>query len=236
MNNKLPLFDIDGTISKPGNPLHHHAFHIGFKKVFGFPATIDKIEVSGMLDRQIILAVLEYHKKPVKGIDDKLDEIFREMSKYFTENAFDMRKFLLPGVEEILLELKTRKYPIGLLTGNVETIAWSKMKCMGIDGYFDRFGGFGDANVEKRSDLIPIAVERANSLTGRSYSDKDVVIIGDTPRDIRCAREKGSKVIAVATGRYDYDLLKELEPDLLLRSMEEKEKVLEFLFNNHDKP
>jgi len=61
-NRKLPLFDIDGTLLKGGNHLHHDAFQVGFRKVFGFEATIDKIEVSGMLDRQIILEVLKYHK------------------------------------------------------------------------------------------------------------------------------------------------------------------------------
>ncbi len=228
-NGKLPLFDIDGTLLRGGNPLHHKAFHVGFRKVFGFEATIDNIEVAGMLDRQIIIAILKYHRYPLENIEGKMQEMFREMSQYFMENAKDMSSFLLPGVKETLELLKLNKIPVGLLTGNVEEIAWSKMEWTGILPYFQRFGGFGDAFVDVRAELIPIAVERANKLTGKNYGNKDVVIIGDTLRDIECARIMGAKVVSVCTGGSKKEDLSAMNPDLLLESLEEGEKMVEML-------
>lgn len=228
-NGRLPLFDIDGTLLRGGNPLHHHAFHVGFKKVFGFEGTIDKLEVAGMLDRQIIKAILEYHNYPLNDTEEKMQAMFREMSSYFRENARDMSSFLLPGVKETLELLKLHNIPAGLLTGNVEEIAWSKMEWTGILPYFQRFGGFGDAPVEIRAELIPIAVKRANRLTGKNYTNEDVVIIGDTVRDIECARLKGARVAAVCTGGSKREDLAAMNPDLLMESLEEGEKLMEWL-------
>lgn len=228
-NGKLPLFDIDGTLLRGGNPLHHHAFHVGFKKVFGFEATIDNIEVAGMLDRQIILTILKYHRYPLENIEEKMQEMFREMSGYFIKNAEDMSSFLLPGVKETLTALQQNNIPAGLLTGNVEEIAWSKMQWTGILPYFQRFGGFGDAFVDIRAELIPIAVERANRLTGRNYKNSHVVIIGDTVRDIECARLMGAKVAAVCTGGSKREDLAAMTPDLLLENLEEGGRLVEFL-------
>ena len=42
---------------------------------------------------------------------------------------------------------------------------------------------------------------------------EQVVVIGDTPLDIRCARAISAKVLAVATGTYPVEELKSHHPD-----------------------
>jgi phosphoglycolate phosphatase-like HAD superfamily hydrolase len=233
MNNnhakKLPLFDIDGTILRGGNTAHHEAFTTAFQQALNITPDLKVIRAAGMLDRNIIRELLELNNLSIDENKDKIEEILEIMRSHFSENAPDMKDRVLPGVRETLAALKSEGIPSGLLTGNVETIAWVKMKRAGLYDLLDKFGGFGDMGVTVRSHLIPIAVEQANRLTGNGYKPEDVVIIGDTPRDIECARQGGAKVIAVATGYYPKDVLAPLNPDLLLDDMSEYEKVVEFI-------
>jgi phosphoglycolate phosphatase-like HAD superfamily hydrolase len=67
----------------------------------------------------------------------------------------------------------------------------------GLGHRFGAGGGFG-CDSEERADLVRIARERA----GRAYADDDVVVVGDTPRDIRAARLAGVRVVAVTTGAH----------------------------------
>jgi len=61
-NKELPLFDIDGTLMKAGNSLHHKAFDLTFECIFGFVPDTHKINVAGMLDRQIVNNTADKHR------------------------------------------------------------------------------------------------------------------------------------------------------------------------------
>jgi phosphoglycolate phosphatase-like HAD superfamily hydrolase len=107
---------------------------------------------------------------------------------------------------------------LGLVTGNIETGARLKLDHFGL---WDRFrvGAFGSDDRD-RDRLPPIAVERARELTGRSFVGEEVVVVGDTPADVRCARAAGAIAIAVATGPPGRHPLAASEPDFLLDSLE----------------
>lgn len=225
----LPLFDIDGTLMRAGNPLHHKAFNITFKRIFGFIPDSGETNIAGMLDRQIVIELLEYYGKEYLKDEAKFKRLFHEIWEYFVANGYDMRDQVLPGVRDVLSELKSLSIPAGLLTGNSEAIAWEKMKLSKLMPFLTKFGGFGDAPVDVRAELIPIAVERANRLTGNGYVKSDVVIIGDTPRDIECARLNGARVIAVATGSYSLDDLAPQKPDLLIENLEHVDRLVDFI-------
>ena len=68
------------------------------------------------------------------------------------------------------------------------------------------FGAFGDLHVNRR-DLVPIAIERARLAGHAVASASDVVVIGDTPLDVDCARVHGARALAVATGPFSTDAL-----------------------------
>lgn len=227
---KIPLFDIDGTLFKTANPIHYDAFTNAFKNVYKvFDANQKEISPEGMLDNQIIIDVLKLHGFSEEKIKEKLKTATMEMSKYVSNNLKEGSFSPLPGVKELLIALKSKNIPLGILSGNVEDIAWSKIENAGLIDYF-QFGGFGD-EAFKRVDLIEIARVKAEKVLNKNLEIKDFVIVGDTPKDIKCARDGGIKVIAVATGIYSYEDLEIEKPDLLLKSMEEKEKVLDFLNN-----
>lgn len=225
----LPLFDIDGTLLRGKNELHHRAFTFAIQKSLNITPDLSVLKPAGMLDRNIVLDLLSLQNVANLQGDCLVDRILEMMGSYFSENAYDFTDRVLPGVVDLLSELKRLAIPTGLLTGNVETIAWTKMEKSGLLPFFGPFGGFGDAKVKTRAELIPIAISRANLITGNGYCEQDVVIIGDTPRDIECAKYWGARVIAVATGTYSFESLALHQPDLLVRSLEEKEKIMEFL-------
>jgi phosphoglycolate phosphatase-like HAD superfamily hydrolase len=95
-----------------------------------------------------------------------------------------------------------------VLTGNVRPNAELKLRTFGLADAIDfEIGAYG-ADAELRTDLVPIAIARANAKFAAAYTAHDVVLVGDTPRDVAAALAHGARVIAVATGDFDADRLR----------------------------
>ena len=110
----------------------------------------------------------------------------------------DLSAHVAPGVIDVLETLAARDgVRLAVLTGNLEPIAHLKLARAGLGRFFERGqGGFGSDH-EDRLELPAIARARAGG-----YPRAQTVIIGDTPRDIACARADGLRCIAVATGPF----------------------------------
>ncbi len=50
-------------------------------------------------------------------------------------------------------------------------------------------------------------------MLGKNLRAEEIVVVGDTPFDIRCGKFIGAKVLAVATGGATLDELKKHKPD-----------------------
>jgi len=98
-------------------------------------------------------------------------------------------------IELIYHELK---YPMGLLTGNLEKGARIKLEPFGLNTFFP-FGAFGSDH-EDRNYLLPVAIERFSRTFNYNIDFQQCIVVGDTPRDVACAKPYGATVIAVATG------------------------------------
>lgn len=114
---------------------------------------------------------------------------------------------------EVLVEAlaATTGTVLGLLTGNTARGAAIKMRRHGLDRHFP-FGAYGCDHAD-RNCLGPIALARAARHSGRTIDAGRTWIIGDTPRDIACARAIGARCIAVATGGFSRDQLARHRPD-----------------------
>jgi phosphoglycolate phosphatase len=227
-NNKIILFDIDGTLMRGGNPLHHRAFIVAIEKVFNITPRDVEMQFAGMLDRHIIVKMLKNKGIDMDLRDPLVDKTCREMADFFLANPEDMSGFLCPGAMDLLKKLQEQSIPAGLVTGNVEEIAWEKMRLSGLLPYLKRFGGFGCSLVDHRSELIPQALRRAESLLGRKFQEKDAVIVGDTPLDVQAARTGGVQSIAVC-GTFTRASLKECGADLVLDSLEQADEFINFI-------
>jgi len=192
--------------------------------VFGRPLSFDGISFSGKTDPQIFREIVMLDIERGGEFDGTIEEAVTETLEAYKEAA---RGFLttadvrgLPGAIELVQRFHEQEdVQLGLLTGNVKEMAYLKLSQINLDGYFP-FGAFG-CDAEERNELPPFALQRATSHTGRIFSGKDVIVIGDTPRDIECGKMVGATTIGVATGHFTTDELAEHEPDVVLETLEE---------------
>ncbi|MCX7881075.1 MAG: HAD hydrolase-like protein [Patescibacteria group bacterium] len=159
---------------------------------------------------------------------EKLPNLIKEMEKYFFKKTTPGKCVPMPGALTTLKSLKEKNFLIGVLTGNIKPIGEYKLLNSGLSKYIN-FGVFGNMAL-KRSDLVPLALNEAKKINKKS-SIEDLAIIGDSVRDIYCAKESGIKVIAVATGKYKKEELLKNKPDLLVNSLLDTKKILDFLLN-----
>jgi phosphoglycolate phosphatase-like HAD superfamily hydrolase len=118
-----------------------------------------------------------------------------------------------PGAPEFCRALAARAEPplLGLLTGNLRRGAQIKLQRYQLWDQFS-FGCFADDH-EDRDQIAAVARQRGSALLGRPLPGEEILVIGDTPLDIRCARAIGARVLAVATGRFSVPRLLEHHPD-----------------------
>lgn len=225
---KIPLFDIDWTLLKGGvnNKLHHEAFNFTLHNIYNkSDAFFSDVNAEGSIDTRILIDVLKLHGVPEEESKSKMPLATKTMADYFLGHANKGTFEPMPGVIDLLSELKKRGVPLGLLTGNVKEIGWEKLRRAGIADYFS-FGAFGSMAF-RRVDLIAIAAQEASKVLNREVSVNELVIIGDSPLDIACARAGGIPVIAVGAGSFKSHEL--AHADLTLESLEDKAKILKFL-------
>ncbi|WP_353685989.1 HAD family hydrolase [Thermodesulfovibrio sp. 3462-1] len=222
---KLILFDIDGTLISAGGA-GTRSLNKAFEKVLGIKEAFKNFEMAGKTDIQIIKEGLLLNGiEPSSWLVNDLIESYLENLKIEINNN---SKHLKPGVDEFIkLIYYELKYPIGLLTGNLEKGARIKLDPFGLNSFFPT-GAFGSDH-EDRNKLLPIAVKRF-SKTFNNYLDfHHCIVIGDTPRDVACAKPYGAKVIAVATGPYSFETLQKTEADIVIKTLGEINKILPLL-------
>ncbi|MDA8168066.1 MAG: HAD family hydrolase [Nitrospiraceae bacterium] len=197
MAKKLVLFDIDGTLLDSGRAGTRALDH-AFAEVFSIEDAFEGIRMSGKTDIEIIKEAMRKHSLSVDG---KIPVIMEAYIRHLRREIDNPEKHLKPGIREAvnILNIMSR-VELGLLTGNIEEGARIKLGAFGLNEYF-QIGAFG-SDEEDRNRLLPIAAERFRSRYGEDISYKDVVVIGDTPRDVECAKPYGAFTMAVATGPY----------------------------------
>ncbi|KAJ4772366.1 Phosphoglycolate phosphatase [Rhynchospora pubera] len=202
----MVTFDIDGTLivstGSNSNRLHRQAFAYALKQVFGInDANIDVIPHHGSTDPAILLNTAVYYGISSDLAAEKLPEMKSKMVEYAINNAKHVGEGLevLPGVDSLLDVLSSNNVPVGLVTGNLEDIAWIKMEGLGLRKHFSvpNFGGFGSDNID-RGELVKIAATRAEKLFPGGFDLR--VHVGDTPNDIRAAESGGAIAVGVCTG------------------------------------
>ena len=220
---RLVLFDIDKTLLDRMNP-DTGKFHDCIQKVYGVRGK--SITTHGMTDQQIIIEILEKEGFSRKDILEKIEECKREMIRYYRRNVrlFDYR--VIDGTIDLLKALRKEKVPTGLVTGNLETIAYIKLGRADLAKYF-KFGGFGSDGI-KRADLVRIAIERGQKRHGKF---KKVFVIGDSPKDIEAGKAAKCITIGVATGVYSIAVLRKSRPDYVLKNLKDTERVLEIIIS-----
>jgi phosphoglycolate phosphatase-like HAD superfamily hydrolase len=227
---RLILFDIDGTIlSAQGAP--RRAFTRAMQSVYGTAGPIDGHPFDGKTDPQIARELLRLDGFTDETIDERLPSLWQvyvqELDQELAIPGHETKVY--PGVRELLTELERRSNEqlLGLLTGNIHAGAVRKLASAGIASDF-RVGAFG-SDCERRDGLPEVAVSRARDLTGIHFRERDVVIIGDTPADVSCGQSLGVRTVAVATGHYNADALKQTGAHFVFEDLSDTDSVLDAL-------
>ena len=220
---RLVLFDVDGTLVL-GTRRMRAWFEAALTEVFGQAGDIDGHSFSGKIDPQIVSELLGDAGLSQDEIEAGLPAAKEAYLTRLKSNIRPDDLQLLPHVVETLDLLEQRDdVAMGLLTGNWEAGARTKLGCHDLNRFFP-FGAFSDGQ-RRRRDLPPIALERAAETTGEHFEPAETLIIGDSVLDVECAHQNGMQCLAVATGYTSARELESADPDWVIGDLGEAAKV-----------
>src|SRR5436305_9463959 len=224
---KLVLFDIDGTLLTCG-PQVRPLFAAALQEVFGTAGDVDGYDFAGRTDPRIVLDLVTAAGVPEADARAKMSRM-RDLYLERLERSLARQGMqLLPAVEELLGRLAARDdVVLGLLTGNWERGARTKLSRFDLNRFFG-FGAFGCDGVD-RSELPPVALERAERIAGRRFLPAETLIVGDSVHDVSCARAHGIPVLAVATGRTRPEALRAAGADWLVPDLRDAGRAVSWL-------
>lgn len=213
---RLVLFDIDGTLIRTGGAgvkAFAKVFETEFKAVDGF----ERMKFGGRTDTGLVREFFGYHNIP--ATPDNFKRFFERYVFWLDHILRDSQTSVCAGVWEFIRGLRALPHPplIGLLTGNIRLGAEIKLRHAGLWDVFVT-GGFADDS-EERDKIAAIAKERGSRLLKVELPGEQVVVIGDTPLDVRCARAIGAKVLAVATGMVPIEELASHKPEWAVKDL-----------------
>lgn len=198
---KIVLFDIDGTLLR-GHGAGSRAMLRAGRQICGAAFALEGVMMSGGLD-----PVIYAEAARLMGLADAhtLHDAFRDLYLLELERELaeaERRVELLPGVNHLLEILAQREdVSVGLLTGNYQRAVPLKFAAVNLAHHYFIAGAFGD-DAPTRPGLVPVARSRMANLIARDVPAHDVIIVGDTPRDVDCALQHGCRCLAVETGYF----------------------------------
>jgi phosphoglycolate phosphatase len=227
---RLILWDVDGTLVRAGD-IGAAVFDTAIESVFGVRPLV-RVRMSGKTDPQIVREYLEAMDVPESDalVDAVLRGIEGNRAAAAAAGELAVSGVACAGVAPVLRQLAgDERVVCSLLTGNVFPNALVKVAAFGLDRWLDLdVGAYGSDHAD-RNQLVPIALRRLETERGVRLDPADVWIVGDTPRDLACARAVGSRCLLVATGRYSLRDLGDLGADACLEDLAETETVVKVL-------
>jgi phosphoglycolate phosphatase-like HAD superfamily hydrolase len=233
--NLLVLFDIDGTLVLTGHA-GVRGMNLAFGDLHGNIRALDGVPIAGRTDKAIVIDAMRGI-----GVEPSDDAIAALRDAYITRLRVEITRptehpsLVLPGVGPLLDALASQPGVVtALLTGNFVEGADVKLRHFDLWDRFT-FGAFGDDHVDRRA-LVPVAIQRAHEAGLPALAPDRIVIIGDTPYDIDCARAHGAKSIGVATGSSTRAELAAEGADLAVDTLEPLDEVMNWLLSPQPQP
>jgi len=210
------LWDVDGTLLKAG-AAGRLAFADAVAAVLGVEVPPEVLpRMAGKTDPQIALEMLAHLE--IASPDQHLEPLRSALEAALTARVAQIRRVgvVLPGVREAL-------------AANART----KLTALGLTGEDGGgplrldLGAYGSDDGD-RDNLVPIALARCRA-AGVTVSEEQTWVVGDTPRDLACARAAGVRCLLVATGGYELDALRDVGADAVFCDLLDTAQVLGLL-------
>lgn len=220
---KLLLFDIDGTLLRSYGA-GTRAMLRAAMVALGERCAGAKISMSGALDPWIFQQIARH------GGYDPHDAAHGEFREHYTRFlaeellASERQCQAMPGVLALLGKLRAeRPAVLGMLTGNYAASGSLKLRHVGIDPDWFSPIAWGDAASDRPS-LVKVALQALPHI-----APADVIVIGDTPRDVDCAHKNGARCLAVLTGDHDEAELLAAGADRVVADLSDPRPLYEML-------
>lgn len=221
MSEKHPwviLFDIDGTLLTVDKNFNRPLLRSILDDLKIDYPDMEKDPFSGRTDYDIITSFLVNH-----DYDEGLYQTFKEhylnrLQKEITEEHVLRHNH----VDEAIEFFSKPGFITGLLTGNYPDAAIVKLKVAEIH-YDFAFGAFGEFHKD-RNMLPQLALSSIKEMLEIEPDASRFIIIGDTPRDIECAKSAGMRCVAVTTGKFSREELSVYNPSLIIDDLSNPEE------------
>jgi phosphoglycolate phosphatase-like HAD superfamily hydrolase len=232
----LILFDIDATLITTSG-VGIRAMTDAGRELYGPGFKVEGIEFAGRLDPLIIMDMFRASGVPV--IPESLFRFRAAYERHLRRRIVEPTTVAraLPGVHQLVDALeKIDGVTLGLLTGNFAETGAIKLRHCGLEP--DRFplqvwGDESRSSPPRREDLPGVAIKRYHERYQRPIESARTVVIGDTPHDIRCAKEHQCRSLAVATGSFGMETLASHTPDLVVQDLTETDVLVRWLTTHH---
>jgi phosphoglycolate phosphatase-like HAD superfamily hydrolase len=224
----LLLWDIDGTLIR-GGPLGRAVFDQAIETVVG-RAPEAEIVMSGKTDPAIVAEHLG--NMDIVAEPELVAAVLRSLEEHLGDRADELaaQGTVCAGIEALLARLSADERLInGVVTGNIVPNARVKLAAFGLDRWLDfDCSAYGSDNADRNA-LVPVAMARVAARHGADLEPDSVWVIGDTPRDLACARAAGVHCLLVGTGRIPVTELGTLGADVVLADLSDTEAVTKLL-------
>lgn len=215
----LILFDIDQTLISTRNFFGRTMFVDAFRTGFGIDVTerVEGISFAGRTD----LSLVEELRQRAGLTSVSSTDVWRTVKRNMEDYAVRMGPHdvdVIPGAATFLRRVRRAGHTVGLVTGNIRSIAYRKLAA---GGYADVFvdGAFG-CDFADRSLLPPLALQRINAVVTTPFTAENVIVVGDAPGDVTCALENGMTSLAVTTGSHTDTELRELGAHIVVPTLD----------------
>lgn len=204
------IFDIDGTLTST-NELIFASFNFITKKYLGKTYTPDEIvNLFGPTEDQILLEICGENYEKAK----------QDYYEFYSANHH--MADLYPGINALLSDLKERNLLLSIYTGKGRKAAVITLKKLEIFDYFDLIITGDDVTEHKPSaEGINKFLEKFN------LAKNEVLMIGDSPADIKASKAAGVKIASVLWDSYAKDKVLKLNSDFIFYSVNELREFLE---------
>ena len=225
----LVLFDVDGTLLR-SRGVGLKSMEEAIERLHGVSVDARRLKTGGRLDQHLFGELLALGSLPddANAMEDLARAYVERMTHHFSVDTWSVP---LDGAQALVEAVhEDESLCSALLTGNIEETCWLKLRDAGFDRTWFDFGVYGNEG-EHRRDLPVIAMNRYRERHGRPIDSERVVVIGDTPHDVDCARHSGCRSLAVATGMSPPEELRATDACLDVESLTDTSTLLDWIRN-----
>ncbi len=189
------LFDLDGTLVNT-NDVIIASWQYTYRRFLGHEAPVAHITACF---GEPLLTTMAREFPMVEP--ETAAEIYRDYQQAHTEHL--LKPF--PGIDELLQALQKDGFSMGIVTSRVRDSTLRYLRRVGIDAYFpdESIVTCEDTEAHK-PDPAPARL----ALARLAASPAEAVLVGDSPFDMKCARNAGVKAVLV-----EWRVTKASDPD-----------------------